>query len=261
MIAGLLWMHLKLASCGLPSWQRPQLEQEQWLGFFQLQMKGSTPWREKKKNNTSRHQLVEMVPEFIITERKAKRFLFFFFNCFHWQLSMDDSGWSRFGDWNPGRCESVCVCVCVNTCACKNPHGINTEEGGRKLVVCECKCGNGLQWERQICECVLAGSWGQWPSSLCEREEWRAGIAQQRKTIFIVCAHTNQWRWKIVDERAGRNSNMGQRKPGAVREIAGDRPGASAPRARAPSAPSWPSRNSFRELWFSPGPALGPAGR
>ena len=41
---------------------------------------------EKKK---SRHQLVEMVPEFIITERKAS---FFFFNCFHWQLSMDDSG-------------------------------------------------------------------------------------------------------------------------------------------------------------------------
>lgn len=44
-----------------------------------------------KKKKKSRHQLVEMVPEFIITERKAS-FFCFCFNCFHWQLSMDDSG-------------------------------------------------------------------------------------------------------------------------------------------------------------------------
>lgn len=67
---------------------------------------------EGEKKKKSRHQLVEMVPEFIITERKA-RFFCFCFNCFHWQLSMDDSGWSRFGDWNPGRCECECVCLCV----------------------------------------------------------------------------------------------------------------------------------------------------
>lgn len=84
---------------------------------------------EKKK---SRHQLVEMVPEFIITERKASFFfLIVFIGSCLWMIPVEaglEIG-TRAG-------VSVCVCVCVYTCACKNAHGINTKEGGRKLVVC-----------------------------------------------------------------------------------------------------------------------------
>lgn len=61
----------------------------------------------KGKKKKSRHRLVEMVPEFIITESKARSFY-----CFNWKLSLD-SGLRGFGDWKPGRCECVCVCVYV----------------------------------------------------------------------------------------------------------------------------------------------------
>lgn len=56
----------------------------------------------------SRYQLVEMVPELIITERKARSFY-----CFNWQLSLD-SCLREFGDCNWA---GVSVCVRERTCA------------------------------------------------------------------------------------------------------------------------------------------------
>ena len=101
---------------------------------------------------------MEMVPEFVITERKAGFFCFvlivFIGSCL-WMIPVEAG--LEIGT-RAGVSVSVCVCVCMYTCACKNAHGINTKAGGRKLVVCECECGNGLQGERQIGVCVLAGS-------------------------------------------------------------------------------------------------------
>lgn len=146
--------------------------------------------------------------------------------------------------------------ICVCTCKCAR---------ARALCVCTCKCVRAralcVYTGRRRHPCVGAGGRGtdaeegRQPAlaggeegsrrlvCVWGRGQWRARRLGKSRTILTVCVPMSRCKWKIADERAGKNEDASQGKPRVAPGPAGEarsQPGPSRGTGRA-------ARNSFRE--------------